>query len=285
MASYSSQGLVLKKTKLGETDLIITLLGEGGHQIRAVAKGARKPTVRSSAQLELFSVVDLLLHEGRSLDVISEVRLVEPRADCRSTPERLAAAAVLCEFIEIVTRESDVEPRLYQMTLEALRCMGIIVEDGLEFLCAAALIKSAAQIGYAPSFFECALCGTQIEAQDTEFYACSVESGGVICDECLSENTESSYEPDVSYREMSEEYGGISHDNSMRLKRISYAHLAWLRLCMGARFSQITDFAAENPRGFHEVGSGILLLAQEWIQVHLDIRLKSARLLRDFLQE
>ena len=35
--------VVLRKTKLGESDLILTLLSSDGSQIRAVAKGARKP--------------------------------------------------------------------------------------------------------------------------------------------------------------------------------------------------------------------------------------------------
>ena len=39
-----TRALVLDTTKLGEQDLILTLLGETGVQLRAVAKGARKPT-------------------------------------------------------------------------------------------------------------------------------------------------------------------------------------------------------------------------------------------------
>ncbi|MEG2982380.1 MAG: recombination protein O N-terminal domain-containing protein [Raoultibacter sp.] len=37
--TYTARVIVLQKTKLGETDLILTLLAEDGAQIRAVAKG------------------------------------------------------------------------------------------------------------------------------------------------------------------------------------------------------------------------------------------------------
>ena len=42
--TYSVRGIVLRKTKLAETDLIVTLLADDGTQRRAVAKGARKPS-------------------------------------------------------------------------------------------------------------------------------------------------------------------------------------------------------------------------------------------------
>ena len=41
--TYHARACVLDRTKLGETDLILTLLSSNGAQLRAVAKGARKP--------------------------------------------------------------------------------------------------------------------------------------------------------------------------------------------------------------------------------------------------
>ena len=48
--TYRTKVLVLDKTKLKETDLILTLLDERGRQVRAVAKGARKPGGRLAAR-------------------------------------------------------------------------------------------------------------------------------------------------------------------------------------------------------------------------------------------
>ncbi|TLM78904.1 MAG: hypothetical protein FDZ70_03415 [Actinobacteria bacterium] len=71
MPPYSARALVLRKTKLGETDLILTLLAEDGRQLRAVARGARKPGSRFGARLEPGAVGDLLLHTGRTLDHVT----------------------------------------------------------------------------------------------------------------------------------------------------------------------------------------------------------------------
>lgn len=59
--TYRTKVLVLDKTKLKETDLILTMLDERGRQVRAVAKGARKPGGRLAARCELFCTVDMLL--------------------------------------------------------------------------------------------------------------------------------------------------------------------------------------------------------------------------------
>ena len=50
--TYDARAIVLRKTKLGESDLIVTLLAQDGSQARAVAKGARKPARPFAARLE-----------------------------------------------------------------------------------------------------------------------------------------------------------------------------------------------------------------------------------------
>ena len=39
--TYRTNAIVLDRTKLGEQDLILTLLASDGSEVRAVAKGAR----------------------------------------------------------------------------------------------------------------------------------------------------------------------------------------------------------------------------------------------------
>ena len=99
--TYRTKVLVLDKTKLKETDLILTMLDERGRQVRAVAKGARKPGGRLAARCELFCTVDMLLAHGRSLDVVSQAELMEAplgarlRDDLRRKRDRRSRARVL----------------------------------------------------------------------------------------------------------------------------------------------------------------------------------------------
>ncbi len=109
--TYTARALVLRKTKLGETDLVLTLLAEDGSQMRAVAKGARKPANAFSARLELYSVVDVLCSKGRSLDVVCEARLLESNECVRLDLEHAAAAAPMAELLDRVTQDGLESPK------------------------------------------------------------------------------------------------------------------------------------------------------------------------------
>ena len=80
--TYRTKVLVLDKTKLKETDLILTMLDERGRQVRAVAKGARKPGGRLAARCELFCTVDMPRACARS-------RMPRTRLPLPSRSERL----------------------------------------------------------------------------------------------------------------------------------------------------------------------------------------------------
>ena len=74
--TYRCRAIVLDKTKLGGERPHPHLLADSGAQVRAVAKGARKPGSRLAARCELACSVDLLLARGRSLDVVSQAELM-----------------------------------------------------------------------------------------------------------------------------------------------------------------------------------------------------------------
>ncbi len=85
MPSYPLTALVLRKTKLGESDLIVSLLAEDGSHVRAVAKGARKPGSKLAARVEPYVSLDLLLHTGKSLQIVQEARTVNARGRSAAT--------------------------------------------------------------------------------------------------------------------------------------------------------------------------------------------------------
>ena len=108
--TYRARVIVLRKTKLGESDLVLTLLSEDGSQIRAVAKGARKPSSQFASRLELYSVADVLFAGGKSLDIIKEARLERAFGRIRSSMEHAAGAAAMAELLDRV--EEAVAARL-----------------------------------------------------------------------------------------------------------------------------------------------------------------------------
>ena len=78
MSLYRDLGVVLRTYKLGEADRIVVLLTAGHGKVRAVAKGVRRTKSRFGGRLEPLSHVQLLLYEGRELDIVTQAETVEP---------------------------------------------------------------------------------------------------------------------------------------------------------------------------------------------------------------
>ncbi|MDP2234086.1 MAG: DNA repair protein RecO, partial [Actinomycetota bacterium] len=180
MPSYPLRALVLRKTKLGETDVIVTLLAENGRQVRAVAKGMRKPTSKFAGRLEPYSEVDLLMHEGRSLDVVSEAQTLDAHAALREDFDRSTAAAVVADVLDKIAVEAQAEERLFGLAHASLAAMESADADGLHALVVAFLVKAMAMHGYRPVLDACATCAC--EAGATRLF--SLQAGGVVCLEC-----------------------------------------------------------------------------------------------------
>lgn len=180
MTAYRIRALVLRKTKLGEADIILTLLGREGAIVRAVAKGMRKPTSRFAGRLEPGSVVDLLLAPGRSLEVVSDARSVDLHPGLRLEYERSTAASVVFDVLDKIAVEGQPEPRLFGLACATLAVLESAAPDRLRQAVAAFLVKGMAMHGYRPHLDSCLSCASVAEA----WSGFSLEAGGLLCRGC-----------------------------------------------------------------------------------------------------
>jgi len=157
---YRDDGIVLRTQKLGEADRIITILGRTSGRVRAVAKGVRRTKSRFGARLEPFTHVDLMLHTGRSLDIITQAEVIRPYgAPLAGDYPRYTAGVAMLETAERFT-PVEKEPALRQLLLliGGLRALGD-AEHAPGLVLDAFLLRSLAVAGYAPALQECARCG------------------------------------------------------------------------------------------------------------------------------
>ena len=160
MQLYRDDGIVLRTQKLGEADRIITILGRTSGRIRAVAKGVRRTKSRFGARLEPFTHVDLMLHTGRSLDIITQAEVIRPYGQpLAGDYPRYTAGVAMLETAERFT-PVEKEPALRQLLLliGGLRALGD-AEHASGLVLDAFLLRSLAVAGYAPALQECARCG------------------------------------------------------------------------------------------------------------------------------
>jgi DNA repair protein RecO (recombination protein O) len=180
---YSDQGIVLRSTRLGESDRIVTLLTQSHGKVRAVVKGVRKTTSRFGGRLEPFSHVDLLMYEGRGeLHIVSQAELIDAFAGLRHDFDAYAVAQVICEGADRTATEGEPNVRLVLLVLAGLRALAAHVEHGRPVprtLRAAYLLKLLGVSGFGPTLNMCVACGG-----DSGLTGFSITDGGVVCGSC-----------------------------------------------------------------------------------------------------
>jgi len=209
---YRDDGIVLRTQKLGEADRIITILGRTSGRIRAVAKGVRRTKSRFGARLEPFTHVDLMLHTGRSLDIITQAEVIRPYGEpLAGDYPRYTAGVAMLETAERFT-PVEKEPALRQLLLliGGLRSLGD-AEHPSGLVLDAFLLRSLAVAGYAPALQECARCGApgsgalESGALESEALrsgrrlpAFAVAAGGMVCASCRPPGAASPAAPTVA---------------------------------------------------------------------------------------
>jgi len=177
---YRDEAIVLRTQKLGEADRIITLLTREHGRVRAVARGVRKTSSRWGSRLEPFTHVDLMIAEGRTLDVVTQAETRTPFSSWLGDDyERYTAGTAMLETAERLASE-DKQPMLQQFLLlvGGLRAMSAR-EHGASQVLDSYLLRSLSVAGYAPSFDHCVRCGD--EGPHRWF---NPSAGGVLCSDC-----------------------------------------------------------------------------------------------------
>lgn len=251
-STYAERVVVLRKTKLGESDLIFTLLAEDGSQVRAVAKGARKPTSPFASRLELFSQADLLLARGRSLDIVKEARLSCGHAALRDDLVLSACASCGVELLAKVSQPGLESPRLFPLTCAALSCLEGADADHAAALAAAFLLKIFAFSGLRPSFLRCAGCGGTLDPAEADGpVRFSVADGGSLCGNCRG---------------------------ALGTQAVSAACVAWGEALMRSTFSEVGGREVDR-----RACADVLALCQDWASFHVGSRLRSLDFLMPLL--
>jgi DNA repair protein RecO (recombination protein O) len=118
----TTAAILLRKTKLTETSLILTWFSEAHGRIKTVAKGARQPKSRFAGVLDLFFDCEIQFARSRKseLHILREAILRDPHEGLRLDYTRVALAAYCVELIELVTEPDHPAPELFDLLKRAL---------------------------------------------------------------------------------------------------------------------------------------------------------------------
>jgi DNA repair protein RecO (recombination protein O) len=180
MGLRNDQGIVLRSYSFGEADRIVVLLSPNHGKLRTVAKGVRKTKSRFGGRLEPFCHVDIVLYEGRNLDTITSVAMIEPFHVLRQDLERMVTAGTMVEVTDLVAQENEPSLRLFLLLQRGLRALD--TGGAHPDLATTFLLKAAEIVGVAPALDRCAGCGRGDGL--TRF---SFPAGGALCERCRTQ--------------------------------------------------------------------------------------------------
>jgi DNA repair protein RecO (recombination protein O) len=178
---YRDEAVVLRTHKLGEADRIVTLLTRRHGQVRAVAKGVRRTKSKFGSRLEPFMLIDVQLHRGRSLDIVTQVDTLDPFGGSivLDYGSYTAATAIAETSTRLTEDDADgASTQQFRLLVGALRSLSRREHDS-RLILDAFLLRALAIAGWAPSFTDCSRCG---EAGPHTAFAPVL--GGAVCADC-----------------------------------------------------------------------------------------------------
>lgn len=183
MPPISSEALVLRTYKLGETSKIVVLLTRERGKLRAVARGARGPRSRYRSALEPLSEVRASLYgrQGAELFRLGECELVRSAFRTGSRLDLSLALSYFAELLDAFSPEGEAEDAVYRLARAVLSA----ADEGAPAASLARYMEAwlLKLHGIYPPLDRCARCQGALPAGDLWYDAAA---HGFVCTRCPS---------------------------------------------------------------------------------------------------
>lgn len=127
---FRTSGFVLRRTNYGEADRILNLITPMG-KISAMAKGVRKEKSKLAGGVEMFTLTDFNIHQGKSdLAVITGAKMVKHYGGILKDFAKLELAGMILKKINLAADSSD-NPEYFEITKQCLAGLDGGINNGL----------------------------------------------------------------------------------------------------------------------------------------------------------
>lgn len=178
---YSTDGLIIRETDVGEHDKILTLLTPSEGQISVSAKGARSSKSKLISATKLFTYGNYEIYKKGEFRYLREAAIIEPFFGLSKDIERMSLAAYFCEVACDVSVEGEPSIYILRMILNSLFALARGLYS-LPIIKAVYELRTAGYSGFMPSLERCAHCGEEFP-QKPRF---DIMNGHLICQDCLN---------------------------------------------------------------------------------------------------
>jgi len=177
--THQTEAIIIKKTKLGEADRILTLYTPHLGKIQAKARGVRRPRSKLAGHLELLTYSLVSLARGRNLDVITGSQTINSFLPLKSDLWLTSCALYVTELVNQFTADHVENYPLFQLLLETMEhlCQAGNKELTLRLF----ELHLLNEVGYRPQLQQCVSCQRPLEPTVNSFCP---GSGGMLCPNC-----------------------------------------------------------------------------------------------------
>lgn len=161
MLDYKTRAIVLKSYRLSESDKILHLYSQELGPLQVVAKGAYKLESKFAAKTQILNCLDLLLAEGKNLDIVKEANLHKSFSNIHSSYEALTYACFMADIIQSIAINDDHYSEIYNLINEYLGELNtlskIFKDQELCFIACKYLWELIYIMGYKPELNTCSI--------------------------------------------------------------------------------------------------------------------------------
>ena len=177
-----AEGLVIKESRVGESDRLVTVLTKQKGILRAFVQRAEGAKSGKLSATRLFSYARFTIFEGRDKYIIDDAQPIEIFFGLRRNIETLSLGQYFCELAGEFAPEGSEAGNYLRLMLNALY---ILENDKRPPL----IVKAAVEMrmlefaGYMPDLICCCKCGSY-EADTMYFFPLE---GKIVCDNCIKD--------------------------------------------------------------------------------------------------
>ena len=179
----TSRAILLRKVAYGDHDVVLTFLTPGEGKVSAFAKNAKKSVKRFSGVLELFTLLEIVVRQGKGLPYLDEASILSPYESIRTSYLKSAYAGYWAEVTIQWLEEGTPQKRLFSLFESSLSALheGRRSPGSLSILFQLLFLEIA---GFAPALDVCAGCGVPMASLDGKRVRFDLERGGIVCGAC-----------------------------------------------------------------------------------------------------
>lgn len=120
MRNAQVDGIILKRTSVGEADRILTVFTRQFGKTSIKATGVRKITSRRASHIELLNFTKLGLYKGQGMSVLTEATSLESFSGIKTDLKKVTFAYHICELIDGLCPENQEQTAVFDLLYETL---------------------------------------------------------------------------------------------------------------------------------------------------------------------